>query len=60
MLRNLTIFYMEDLGVVVGFEYLCEVLSICVRNKNLPELIALYHLHNPFHPLAIQPVKDII
>ena len=46
-------FYMEYLGVLVGFEYFCEVLTVGVCDKNLSELLTLHHLHNPLHTLAV-------
>ena len=51
---------MENLGVFVGIEDVGEVLAVGVGNENLPEIIALYHLDNPFHPLAVQAIEDII
>ncbi len=60
MLRNLTIFYMEYLGILIWFQDVGKVLSIRVGNKNLPELVPLYHLHNSFYPFAVQPIEDIV
>ena len=60
MLRTLAIFDVEYFGVFVGLEDVGEVLAVGVGNKYLPEIIPLYHLHDPFHTLAIQPVKNII
>ena len=60
MLRNLTILYMEYLGVGIGFEYIGEVLSVGVGNENLAEVLALHHLDDALHTFAIEAVEDII
>ena len=60
MLRNLAILYMENLGIFIGAQDVGQVLAVGVGNENLPELVALNHLHNAFHAFAIQPVKNII
>ena len=60
MLRNLTILYMENLRIFIRPQDLRQMLPIGIGNKYLPKLIRLYHLYNPFHPLAIQSVKNII
>ena len=57
---DLTILYMENLGVVVRSKYLSQVLAVGVGDENLPETVALYQLHNPLHPFAIQPVENIV
>ena len=60
MLRNFAIFNMEDFGVVVGFEDVGEMLTVGIGDKDLTEIIALYHFHDPFNSLAVQPVKYVI
>ena len=56
----LSIFNMEDFGVVIGFEYFCQVLTVGVGNEDLTEIVSLYHLHNPLHTFAVQTVEDVI
>ena len=52
--------HMEYLGVLVGFEYFREVLSVGVGDEDLSELLSLHHVYNPFHPFPVQPVEYII
>ena len=51
---------MEDFGVVIGFEYFCQVLTVGVGNEDLTEIVSLYHLHNPLHTFAVQTVENIV
>ena len=51
---------MEYLGVFVGFEDVREVLAVGVGDKDLSEIVALYHLYDSFYPFAVQTVKNIV
>ena len=51
---------MENACIFTGLQDIRQVLPIGIGNKNLPEIVTLYHLHNSFHPLAVQSVKNII
>ena len=51
---------MENLGVLVGFEYLRQVLPVGVGDENLPKLLTLYHRYDAFYAFAVQTVEDII
>ena len=60
MLRNLTILYMEYFGVLVGFEYLGQVLPVGVGDKDLSELVALHHLHDALYAFAVKSIENIV
>ena len=51
---------MEYLGVLVGFEDVGQVLTVGVGDEYLPEVFALHHLYDPFHPFAVQTVEYIV
>ena len=51
---------MENLGGVGRFEDVGEVLAVGVGDKDLAEVFALHHLYDSFHPLAVEPVEDVI
>lgn len=51
---------MEYFGVGSGLDDFGEVLTVGVGDKDLTKFGTLYHLHNAFHTLAVQSVKDIV
>ena len=59
-LFNFPIYDVEDFGGVGRFEDVGEVLTVGVSDKDLTEIIALHHLYDSFHPLAVEPVEDVI
>ena len=54
------IFNVEDFGIVVRSEDVGKVLAVGIGNKDLPEIIALYHLYNPFDAFCVESVEDVI
>ena len=60
MLRNLTIFYVEDFGIVVWAEDIGEVLAVGIGDENLSELRALDHFDDAFDSLGVEAVEDIV
>ena len=51
---------MENLRILIGAKDFGKVLAVGVGDEYLPEIIPLHHLYDPFHPLAIQSVEDVI
>ena len=60
MLRNLTIFYVEDFGGVGGLEDFGEVLPISVGDKDLSEIIGLDELYDAFDTFGVEAIEDIV
>ena len=58
---NFTILYAEYLVFALNLLHdFVQMVTIGIRNENLPELIARNQLHNLLHPRCIQLVEDII
>ena len=55
-----SILNMENLCILIWFQDFRQMLPIRIGNENLPELIALYHFHDSFHPLAVETVEDVV
>ena len=51
---------MENLRILIGAQDFRQVLTVGIGDKYLPELVALNHLNNALHPLAVQSVKNIV
>ena len=51
---------MENARIFIWTEDISQVLPVGVGNKDLPEIIALYHGDYSLYALAIQPVENIV
>ena len=41
-------------------ENLIQMITVRIRNKNLPEMVTLNQFHNSLNPLSIQLIENII
>ena len=57
---NFPSLYVEYFGIGTGLDDVGQVLPVRIRNKDLPEVFTLNHFHDPFNPLAIKTIKNII